>query len=198
MGDSEYRRRIRPLVALAFVGAPLLLLASGTLAAVSGGDTTWQGVLGQFGGYLLVPVYLTLASMVGELRPRLGVAAAIVGLVGSAATIQAFAGYFAAGLLATFVGFDARDALAGMSAQPTPAQMAGGMVGLTVPLSMIFLGACGWITGVVSRLSAGCLILAGAVFMGSQAVLNNTGEWISPAILLVGLAPVASDVWKKR
>ena len=183
--------KLRPLVGALFLAGPALLIVSGVIAAVEPTDTSWQGVFGQFGAYCLVPTNLTLAWLIAQRRPNLGAVCGVVGWLGSAAAVQAFSGYFAIGLAGAHVGFDARATLAAMAEAPSVAMMVGGLVGLLVPTSMILLGIGLLVSGAASRVSGAFVACAGVVFVSAQALMNNTGEWISPALLLIGMAPIA-------
>lgn len=193
--NHAFSNLIRPWIAAAFFVGPVLLLISGVFAAIEPQDTTWQGVFGQFGAYCFVLSNLTLAWLVGRERPRLGLVCALLGWIGGAAMVQAFSGYFALGIAGAAAGFDPRATMVAMTEVPSPALMAGGMVGLTVPLSQVVLGVSLYVSGAVGRPSAALIAIGGLVFVGSQAVLNNTGEWISPLFFLAGMAPVGRGLW---
>ncbi|TNE88460.1 MAG: hypothetical protein EP330_13890 [Deltaproteobacteria bacterium] len=195
MKTLEFANLLRPWIAASFVAGPGLLLVSGVLAALAPHDTTWQGVFGQYAGYCFVISNLTSAWLVGRERPRLGLVCALLGWTGGSAMVQAFSGYFALGIAGTAAGFDARATMVAMTETPSLALMAGGMVGLSVPLSQVVLGCSLWASGAVGRASAALIVAGGLVFVGSQAVLNNTGEWISPLLFLGGMAPIGRALW---
>ena len=193
---AEHDARTIPWIGACFVVGPLLLLTSGVLAALHPSDTSWQGITGQFAGYCFIVTSLTIARLVARHRAGLGRVCTVVGLVGAAAMVQAFASYAAAGLLGRHLGFDSREALTTMSAAPSTAQLVGGLVGLTVPLSQVLLGASLLRTGAASTFSGVCITLGGVAFVAAQAILNRTGEWISPLLLLLGMVPIGARIWR--
>lgn len=88
----HYARMRHRLVAVAFVAGPLLMLASaaallsgvGRDEGVTGYGSTLEGLIGFFGFVVLVPVFISLADLLGTHRPRLAIVAAITGLIGFA------------------------------------------------------------------------------------------------------------------
>lgn len=189
----DFTQRLSRWIGIAFLAGPFLLLVSALFAGLVADNVTWQGIFGQYGGYFFVPINLTLAWLIARSRPKLGTICAIVGVVGAATIVSAFGQYFVIGMLGNRLAFDARNMLNDIAFNPTPEQLIGGLVGLLVPISLILSGVGLWLSRETPRYTAILLVTGGAAFFVGQGV-GAVAEVVSPALLLLGLAPVGWQI----
>lgn len=188
-----YTERLQPWITLSFFAGPILFFVAALFGDVVADSMAWQGIFGQYAGMFLIPVNLTLAYMIGQERPRLGVASAIVGLIGASMIVNAYGSYLTTSQLALLQGFDPRVTIEEVAYLFTTEMLLGGLIGLMVPISYMVLGAGLWLTKVTSRVSAVLIFLAGITFFLGQGVFTLS-VIISPLFLLLGLLPIG---WKR-
>lgn len=185
----EFVKKIKPLLAICFIGAPILLLISSLFEGIVEDDLFKQGVFGQYGGILLTGVNLTLAFIIGKKNPRLGLFSLIAGTIGGIASASGYMVMYSYDIASTITSYDARALMIQLTESPEPKMFIGGIIGLFVPISFILNGIGLMVTRVEPKISSFCLILAGIGFFIGQGAFAISVV-ISPIFMACSLIPI--------
>lgn len=195
----NYERVRRRLLAMAFVGGPMLMLASavalisgiGRSSGATGYGSPLEGLIGFFGFVVMVPVFVTLADRLGHHKPRLAAVAVVTALVGFAGggvmqmTMRVMSGEFARlGVAETVFEQTQTDLEAGRSLLIVLIAM-----GPLVPITSILLGI-GFLLAKRIQLQAWLLTFAGVSFLSGQLLLVATDVTYTLALFLWAVALV--------
>lgn len=181
----EFAKKIIPILAVCFLGAPILLLTSSLFEGIVEDDLFKQGVIGQYGGILLTGANLTLAFIIGKRKPKLGIASLVVGTIGGIACASGYMVMYSYEIASTIKSFDARELMIQLTESPEPKMFVGGIIGLFVPVSFILNGIGLLASKVEPKSSAIFLILAGIGFFIGQGVFAIS-VIISPIFMALG------------
>ena len=195
----EFVKKIKPILAVCFIGAPILLLISSLFEGIVEDDLFKQGLFGQYGGILLTGVNLTLALIIGKRKPKLGLFSLVVGTIGGIASASGYMVMYSYDIASTIKSFDARELMIQLTESPDPKMFIGGIIGLFVPISFILNGIGLIVSKAEPKISAIFLILAGIGFYIGQGVFAIS-VIISPICMTLGFIPIwirihKSDNW---
>jgi hypothetical protein len=193
----EFAKKIKPILAVCFMGTPILLLISSLFEGIVEDDLFKQGVFGQYGGILLTGVNLTLAFIIGKRKPKLGLFSLIVGTIGGIASASGYMVMYSYDIASTIKSFDARELMIQLTESPDPKMFIGGIIGLFVPISFILNGMGLIVSKVEPKASAIFLILAGIGFFIGQGVFAIS-VIISPICMALGLIPIWIRIQKSE
>ena len=183
-----FEERIKWLIGVAMIGGPLLLVVYSLFYMTD--EMVPAGVLGFYGGVLLLPSFLWLACLVGKRYSRFGVVCAILGLLGGAILIMGTVERATREMLEREgVSETALDAVY----VDVPWQLALVFInGLFFPLSWVLVGIGLYRGRIVERWQAVLLIAGGLSFViGQGAGVATDGAQVGAmVVLLLGLAPM--------
>lgn len=195
----EFSKKLKPILAVCFIGAPILLLISSLFEGLLEDNIFKQGVLGQYGGILLTGVNLTLAFIIGRRKATLGLVSIIIGTIGGIASAAGYMVMYSFDIASSIQAFNSRELMIQITESPDPKMFIGGIIGLFVPISFILNGIGLLVSKVEPKASAIFLILAGIGFFIGQGVFAIS-VIISPIFMALGLIPIwiriqKSDNW---
>ena len=133
----EFSKKIKPVLAVCFIGAPILLLISSLFEGIVEDNLFKQGVFGQYGGILLTGVNLTIAIIIGKRKPKLGLFSLIVGMIGGIASAAGYMVMYSFDIASSIQDFNSRELMIQLTESPDPKMFIGGIIGLFVPISFI-------------------------------------------------------------
>ena len=197
----EFVKKIKPILALCFIGAPTLLLISSLFEGIIEDDIFKQGVFGQYGGILLTGVNLTLAFIIGKRKPNFGLFSLIVGTIGGIASAAGYMVMYSFDIASSIQDFNSRELMIQLTESPDPKMFIGGIIGLFVPISFILNGVGLLVSKVQPKASPIFLILAGIGFFIGQGVFAIS-VIISPIFTALALISIwiriqKSDNWSE-
>jgi len=197
----EFLKKIKPVLAVCFIGAPILLLISSLFEGIVEDNLFKQGVFGQYGGILLTGVNLTLAFIIGKRKPKLGLFSLIVGTIGGIASAAGYMVMYSFDIASSIQDFNSRELMIQLTESPDPKMFIGGIIGLFVPISFILNGVGLFVSKVQPKESPIFLILAGIGFFTGQGVFA-VSVIISPIFMALALIPIwiriqKSDNWSE-
>ena len=195
----EFSKKIKPVLAVCFIGAPILLLISSLFEGIVEDNLFNQGVFGQYGGILLTGVNLTLAFIIGKRKPKLGLFSLIVGMIGGIASAAGYMVMYSFDIASSIQDFNSRELMIQLTESPDPKMFIGGIIGLFVPISFILNGVGLLVSKVQPKASPIFLILAGIGFFIGQGIFA-VSVIISPIFMAFALIPIwiriqKSDNW---
>ena len=195
----EFSKKIKPVLAVCFIGAPILLLISSLFEGIVEDNLFKQGVFGQYGGILLTGVNLTLAIIIGKRKPKLGLFSLIVGMIGGIASAAGYMVMYSFDIASSIQDFNSRELMIQLTESPDPKMFIGGIIGLFVPISFILNGVGLLVSKVQPKASPIFLILAGIGFFIGQGIFA-VSVIISPIFMAFALIPIwiriqKSDNW---
>ena len=195
----EFAKKIKPILAVCFIGAPILLLISSLFEGIVEDNLFKQGVFGQYGGILLTGVNLTLAIIIGKRKPKLGLFSLIVGMIGGIASAAGYMVMYSFDIASSIQDFNSRELMIQLTESPDPKMFIGGIIGLFVPISFILNGVGLLVSKVQPKASPIFLILAGIGFFIGQGIFA-VSVIISPIFMAFALIPIwiriqKSDNW---
>lgn len=197
----EFLKKIKPVLAVCFIGAPILLLISSLFEGIVEDNLFKQGVFGQYGGILLTGVNLTLAFIIGKRKPKLGLFSLIVGTIGGVASAAGYMVMYSFDIASSIQDFNSRELMIQLTESPDPKMFIGGIIGLFVPISFILNGVGLFVSKIQPKASPIFLILAGIGFFIGQGVFA-VSVIISPIFMALALIPIwiriqKSDNWSE-
>lgn len=192
---TTYDRYKQRITGLAFILAPLLMIgaAIGVVLEIGinegGNESQMDALLVGYSIIFFIPVFLTLADILGKQAPKLALFCAITGILGVAGGLgAAFTRFFEAIILES--GGTIEETVFDIE---FPAAMMPLAIGaLFFPITLIILGFALLRSDGVSTLSAGFLIIGGVLFIMAQAaeIALEVTYPLAGVAWLIALAPI--------